>query len=244
MHLIRLTGVFILVFLFLGRTDAQRLIRGHVYGARTTTSPVDSMRISTSRGLVTFSDATGYYQISSTTPNKDTLFISYKGRQIMQYPISLITTPEKFDIYLQNPGFYDDSYANELEDVRVNSRNYHTDSLEKRRLYGDIFNYSKPKFNPFHPVTSVINVFRQPYLNRQKRYQEFAITSEQEGYVDSRFTVSLVASITGMEDDELIREFMKKYRPSFQQMKSMVDLTLGQYIVDCYKKFKIEKGLK
>lgn len=244
MHLNRIICVLILIFIIGGTADAQRLIRGHVYGARTSASPVDSMQISTYRGQVTFSDASGYYQISSTDPNKDTLYVSYKGRQVMQYPIGMITSPEKFDIYLQNPAFYDDSYANKLEDVRINARNYHTDSLDKRRLYEDIFNYTKPKFNPFHPVTSMVNVFRQPYLNRQKRYQQFAVMSEKEGYVDSRFTVSLVASITGMQDDELIREFMKKYRPTYAEMKSMVDLSLGQYIVDCYKKFKIEKQLK
>jgi len=244
MRLNRVICAFIITVIFLGTADAQRLIRGHVYGARTSSSPVDSMRISTARGLVTFSDATGYYQISSSTPDKDTLYVSYKGRQIMQYPIGLISSPEKFDIYLQNPGFYDDSYFNELEEVKINARNYHTDSLEKRRIYGDIFDYTKPKFNPFHPVTSVVNVFRQPYLNRQKRYQEFAVSSEQEGYVNSRFTTTLVANLTGMQDDDLIREFMKKYRPSFSQMKGMVDISLGQYILDCYKVFKKDKGLK
>ena len=244
MHLNRLTCVFILIFILLGRAEAQRLIRGHVYGARTAISPVDSMRISTYRGMVTFSDATGFYQISSANPNQDTLYISYKGKQIMQYPVNLISSPEKFDIYLQNPAFYDDSYFNQLEDVKINARNYHTDSLAKRELYGDVFDYSKPKFNPFHPVTSVVNVFRQPYLNRQKRYQQFAVCSEQDGYVDSRFTTTLVASLTGMQDDDQIREFMKKYRPSYAQMKGMVDLTLGQYIIDCYKKFKTEKGIK
>lgn len=244
MRLNRVICAFIITVIFLGTADAQRLIRGHVYGARTSSSPVDSMRISTARGLVTFSDATGYYQISSSTPDKDTLYVSYKGRQIMQYPIGLISSPEKFDIYLQNPGFYDDSYFNELEEVKINARNYHTDSLEKRRIYGDIFDYTKPKFNPFHPVTSVVNVFRQPYLNRQKRYQEFAVSSEQEGYINSRFTTTLVANLTGMQDDDLIREFMKKYRPSYAQMKGMVDISLGQYILDCYKVFKKDKGLK
>lgn len=244
MRLNRIIYIFIIILIFSVKVDAQRLIRGHVYGARTTTSPVDSMLITTARGQATYSDQSGYFQISSSDPNHDTLYVSYKGREVMRYPIGLISTPEKFDIYLQNPGFYDDSYYNELEDVRINARNYHTDSLEKRRLYGDIFDYTKPKFNPFHPVTSVINVFRQPYLNRQKRYQQFAVTSEQEGYVSSRFTTTLVADLTGMQDDDLIREFMKKYRPTFSQMKGMVDLTLGQYIIDCYKKFKIEKGIK
>ena len=244
MHLSRLICVCIFIITLIGGAKAQRLIRGHVYGASTSKSPVDSMRINTYRGQVTFSDKEGFYQISSSDPQNDTLYVSYKGREVMRYPIGRITTPEKFDIYLQNPAFYDDSYYNELEEVHVRSRNYHTDSLENRRLYADIFNYRKPKFNPFHPVTSAINLFRQPYLNRQKRYQQFALTSEQEGYVNSRYTVALVASITGMEDDDLIREFMKKYRPSYEEMKGMVDLTLGQYIVDNYKKFKIEKGIK
>jgi len=241
MHLKRIICVFVIILVFAAGAGAQRLIRGHVYGARTTTSPVDSMQLRTYRGQVTFSDKEGYFQISSSNPANDTLYVSYKGRFIMAYPIGKITTPEKFDIYLQNPAFYDNSYYNELEDVQVHARNYHTDSLEKRRLYGDIFNYSKPKFNPFHPITSAINVFRQPYLNRQKRYQQFAVSSEKDGYIDSRFTPTLVANLTGMEDDEQIRVFMKKYRPSFEQLKGMVDLSLGQYILDCYKVFKLQQ---
>lgn len=217
------------------------MIRGHVFGAMTSTSPVDSIQLRTFSGQVTYSEKDGSYQISAE-PTGDTLFVSYKGRDIMHYPVSLITTPEKFDIYLQNPGFYDDSYANQLEDVQVNTRNYHTDSLSNRQMYADVFNYKKPKFNPFSPVTSMVNLFSQGYLNRQKRYREFAISNEQEGYVDSRFTRSYVAKITGIQDDEILREFMNKYRPTYQQMQGMVELTLGQYILDSYAKFKQEKA--
>ncbi|HTN36661.1 MAG TPA: hypothetical protein VL053_06275 [Arachidicoccus sp.] len=227
----------------LSAVHAQRLIRGHVFGARTTTSPVDSIELRTYSGSVAYSDRDGFYQINGQ-PEKDTLYVSYKGRDIMHYPISMITNPEKFDIYLQNPAFYDDSYANELEDVRVITRNYQTDSLSNRQLYGDIFDYTKPKFNPFHPITSVVNLFNQPYLNRQKRYQQFAVSNEKEGYVDSRFTRTYVARITGIQDDELLSEFMKKYRPTYAQVKGMVEIALGQYVLDCYKKFKLEKGIK
>lgn len=229
-----------MVFLGVSGLQAQRLIRGHVYGAKTSTSPVDSIQLRTYSGQVAYSQKDGSYQISGE-PTGDTLFVSYKGRDIMHYPISLISTPEKFDIYLQNPAFYDNSYSNQLEDVQVTTRNYSTDSLYNRRMYADVYNYEKPKFNPFSPITSVINVFSQGYLNRQKRYREFAISNEKEGYVDSRFTRSYVAKVTGIQDDDELRAFMKKYRPSYEQMKSMVELSLGQYILDCYAKFKLDK---
>lgn len=240
-NLNRVVYFLLITLLSVTTVHAQKVIRGHVFGARTATSPVDSIQINTSSGNITFSDNSGYYQINAENDN-DTLFVSYKGRDIMHYPASMITHPEKFDIYLQNPAFYDDSYANELEDVKVMTRNYHTDSLANRQMYGNIFNYAKPKFNPFSPVTSTINLFNQKYLNRQKRFREFAIDNEQEGYVDSRFTRSYVGSITGIQDDEELSAFMKEYRPSYTQLKGMVEIALGQYILDAYQKFKQEKA--
>lgn len=91
-------------------------------------------------------------------------------------------------------------------------------------------------------MTSTINLFNQKYLNRQKRFREFAIDNEQEGYVDSRFTRSYVGSITGIQDDEELSAFMKEYRPSYTQLKGMVEIALGQYILDAYQKFKQEKA--
>lgn len=227
----------------LGYCCAQRVIRGHIYGGLNQTSPVDSMQVRTSSGNITYTDIHGLYAIDAK-PTNDTIFISFKGREIIHYPISFITTPDKFDVYLQNPGFYDPSYADELPEVRVMTRNYHKDSLANRQMYANVFDYTKPKFNPFSPVTSVYNLFDKKNIKRQERYRQFAKDNEQSGYVDSRFTRSYVSKIANIKDDDELSDFMKEYRPTFQDLVNMNELELGQYIIDSYKEYKKLKDTK
>lgn len=222
---------------------AQRVITGHIYGGLNQTSPVDSMQVRTSSGNITYTDIHGLYTIEAK-PINDTIFISFKGREIIHYPVSFISTPNKFDVYLQNPGFYDPSYADELPEVSVITRNFHKDSLYNREMYADVFNYKKPKFNPFSPVTSVYNLFDKQNIKRQERYRQFAQDNEQSGYVDSRFTRSYVSKIANIKDDEELTDFMKKYRPSFETLVNMNELELGQYIIDSYREYKKQQAAK
>lgn len=240
-------NTFLFIFLFvasIGCIHAQVVIQGHIYGGMNRNSPVDSMKISTSSGNITYTDIQGIYMIKANEQN-DTLFVSYQGRNIIHYPISFITNHEKFDIYLNNPGFYDTTYYNELPQVQVQTKNYQKDSLMNRYMYSNVFDYSKPKFNPFSPVTSVVNLFNRGYIKRQARYRKFAESNEQYGYVNSRWTRSLTGRITGIQDDSVLTIFMNQYEPSFSKIKLMNELELGQYILDSYKDFiKKEEGKK
>lgn len=215
---------------------AQKVIQGHIYGGLNRNSPVDSMKVYTSSGNVTYTDIHGIYIIRTNEQN-DTLFVSFQGRQIIHYPVSFITNPDKFDVYLNNPGFYDTTYYHELPQVQVQTKNYQKDSLMNRYMYSRVFDYTKPKFNPFSPVTSVVNLFNKSYIKRQARYRKFAESNEQYGYVDSRWTRSLVGKITGIQDDSLLAKFMLKYEPSYTKIKLMNELELDQYILDSYKEF-------
>jgi hypothetical protein len=234
---------FFLVFVLLCYAgiyaQAQIVVQGHIYGGVNKNSPVDSMRISTASGKVTYTDKRGFYIIIAEQEN-DTLRISYQKRDIIRYPVKLITTPSKFDVYLNNPAFYDTSYARELPQVQVLSRKYQEDSLYNRDVYSKVFDYTKPRFNPFSPITSTVNLFRKPYIHRQQRYRKFAEFNEQSGYVQSRFTRSLVAKYSGIKDDDELTKFMKEYEPSYAALSGMNDLELAQYIIDSYKKFKEE----
>lgn len=215
------------------------VVQGHVYGGVNKNAPVDSMCVSTTSGKVTYTDKRGFYMIIAKSEN-DTLSISYQKRDIIRYPVRLITTPSKFDVYLNNPAFYDTTYARELPQVQVLSRNYQQDSLSNRETFSNVFDYTKPKFNPLSPITSVTNLFNKPYIHRQERYRKFAEFNEQSGYVKSRFTRSLVAKYSGIKNDDELTKFMKEYEPSYAVLSGMNDLELAQYILDSYKKFKEE----
>ncbi|MDE1191672.1 MAG: hypothetical protein PW786_05995 [Arachidicoccus sp.] len=235
--------MFIIVFVAsAGSLYAQKVIQGHIYGGMNRNSPVDSMKIYTSSGNVSYTDVHGLYMISAK--ENDTLFVSFQNREVIHYPVSFITTPDKFDVYLNNPGFYDSTYFNELPQVQVQTRSYTKDSLMNRYMYSKVFDYTKPKFNPFSPVTSVVNLFNRGYIKRQARYRKFAETNEQFGYVDSRWTTSAVGRITGIQDDSLLAKFMNKYEPPFSKINAMNELELDQYILDKYNEFKKEEENK
>ena len=234
---------FFLVFAFLCCAgicaQAQIVVQGHVYGGVNKNSPVDSMRVSTTSGKITYSDKHGFYMIVAQSEN-DTLSISYQKRDIIRYPIKMITTPNRFDVYLNNPAFYDTTYARELPQVQIISRNYQQDSLLNREVYSNVFDYSKPRFDPFSPISSTVNLFRKPYIRRQQRYRKFAEFNEQSGYVQSRFTRSLAARYSGIKNDDELTKFMKEYEPSYATLSGTNELELAQYIIDSYKKFKEE----
>ncbi|ANI88569.1 hypothetical protein A9P82_04220 [Arachidicoccus ginsenosidimutans] len=236
--------LFIIIFCCIAcGIRAQVVVHGHVYGGVNKNSPIDSIQVSTSSGNVTYTDIHGIYMIAAKQAN-DTLHISFQGREIIRYPVSFITNTDKFDIYLNNPGFYDSTYANELPQVQVRARNYHNDSLLNREKYAGVFDYTKPKFNPMSPITSVVNLFNKPYQHRQQRYRKFAETSEKAGYVNSRWTRSLVAKYTGIQDDDELTKFMKAYEPTYDTLVIMNELDLDQYIVDSYKKYKEKQEKK
>jgi hypothetical protein len=156
----------------------------------------------------------------------------------------LLQRPTNLMSICKIPVFYDPSYADELPEVRVMTRNYHKDSLANRQMYANVFDYTKPKFNPFSPVTSVYNLFDKKNIKRQERYRQFAKDNEQSGYVDSRFTRSYVSKIANIKDDDELSDFMKEYRPTFQDLVNMNELELGQYIIDSYKEYKKLKDTK
>ncbi|HEY0297751.1 MAG TPA: hypothetical protein VGB84_00885 [Arachidicoccus sp.] len=238
----------LLVILLLGISaccvvHAQKIIQGHIYGGLNRNSPVDSMRISTSSGSITYTDIHGIYMIKASEQN-DTMFVSYQGRDIIHYPVSFISTPEKFDVYLNNPAFYDTTYYHELPQVQVQNRSFRKDSLMKREMYANVFDYTKPKFNPFSPVTSVANLFNKGYIHRQERYRKFAEGSEQYNYVDSRWTKSIVAKFTGIEDDSVLADFMQQYEPPYSKMKDMNELELYKYISDSFNAYQAKNPMK
>lgn len=234
-------------------TQAQRTIHGHVYAGQSSASPADSVKLFTVSGNTAFSDVQGYYTI--VVSEKDTLYISYKDREVIRFNVTENTIPNKFDIYLNNPSYFNDKNAHELKQVEVHTKNYHDDSITTRETYKDIFEYERPKMRYgkewiITPIYVSVNFdalarwFAFKQKNQNSRDKRFALESEDQLYIDSRFTRSLAGRIAHLDDDNELSKFMKWCRPTAPQLRLMNDLELSQYILDqCkdYKKCKVEK---
>lgn len=232
---------------------AQRTIHGHVYAGQNSGSPADSVKLLTASGDTAFTNTSGCYTIK-TNEQKDTLYISYKGKEFYHFIVTN-ATPDKFDVYLNNPSYFNDENAHELKQVEVHTRNYHEDSLLTRQKYNGIFTYERPKFRygkewiltPLGggmDIDALIRVLQFQEKHKQSRYKRFALQSEDQLYIDSRFTRSLAGRITHLDDDNELFAFMEWCRPTAPQLRMMNDLELSQYVSDEFKDYqhcKIEK---
>ena len=111
--------------------------------------------------------------------------------------------------------------------VQHNNRyDYTEDSIRYHELYKTALDF--PKLNGLQVVQSPFSALSKK--NReiwqfQDDYKDF----EKEKYVDKTFNEALVTKFTGLKGDSL-RYFMRRYRPSYEQLKSMNDYTFYNYI--------------
>ena len=110
--------------------------------------------------------------------------------------------------------------------VHNNRYDYTEDSIRYHELYKTALDF---------PKLSGLGVVQSPFsaLSKKNReiwqfqddYKEF----EQQKYVDKTFNEELVTKFTGLKGDSL-RYFMKRYRPSYEQLKLMNDYTFYNYV--------------
>jgi len=249
----KLFCITLFIWALSGSVQAQRIIHGHVYAGQSNTSPADSVKLFTASGNTTFTNTSGYYVIKANAEG-DTLYISYKDKEPVHFIITN-ATPDKFDIYLNNPFYFNNENAHELKQVEVHTRNYHDDSLATRQKYNDIFVYERPKFRygkewiitPLGgavDIDALIRVIQIQEKHKQLRYKRFALQSEDQQYIDSRFTRSFAGRITHLDDDNELFRFMEWAKPSAPELRLMNDLELSQYILDKfidYQRCKVQR---
>lgn len=229
---------------------AQMTVKGHVYQDKYRT-PLDSVVVITQSGKRSVSDSTGSYQIQ-INPKNDSIWFKFRDKITHKYPVDTIKNTRDFEVQIYLPKEYMQSPKGYLPTVTVRARNYYEDSLALREDYAKIFNYKKPSQALGESfgvgdngglavdLDAIVNLFRFGYNRRQKVYQKFALSVEQDRYVDHRFTKKLVEDITGLYDAERDK-YMEVYRPSYEELLHMNDVQLGQYIKITYKKFLHQK---
>ena len=117
----------------------------------------------------------------------------------------------------------------EIKDALANHNNrydYKSDSIRYHALYKTELDF---------PKMSGIDMIASPFsaLSRQNReiwqFQEDYEAFEKEKYVDRTFTEALITKFTGLKGDSL-HYFMRRYRPTYEQLKSMNDYTFYNFI--------------
>jgi hypothetical protein len=231
----RLVFLAILAFIAM-KTTAQVTIHGTVFNMYKT-RPLDAVSVICSCGIGTTTDSNGNYMIRVN--QGDSLRFSYLGRATQMFPVNMMNATTGFDIALHvNP--------TELAEVRVAPKNYYLDSLQNRKDYEKIFNYTKPGLALSDgssgsgvgvDLDQIINMFRFKRNRRMLAFQERLIEDEHDKFINHRFTRYIVKKITGLSGDAE-DSFMFRFRPSYEFTKIATDYEFFDYIKLAYQDYK------
>ena len=115
-----------------------------------------------------------------------------------------------------------------IPDVNIagNRYDYTHDSIRFHELYKHELEF--PKMSGFdmiaHPFSAMSGKNREIW-----QFQEDYDYFEKEKYVDRTFNEAIITKFTGLKGDSL-HAYMRRYRPSYQQLKSMNDYTFFNFI--------------
>jgi hypothetical protein len=225
----------VLVFFAIQASAQQVTIHGTVFNMYKT-RPLDGVSVICSCGRGTTTDSNGNYLI--TVDLSDSLRFSYLGRITQMFPVMMMNATTGFDIALHVK-------PTELAEVRVAPRNYYFDSLQNRKDYEKIFNYTKPGFALSDgssgsgvgiDLDQLINMFRFKRNRRLQAFQDRLIEDERDKFISHRFTRYTVKKITGLSGDSL-DNFMFRFRPSYEFTKIATDYEFYDYIKLAYQDY-------
>lgn len=172
---------------------------------------VSVQRLHSSDGLQ--SDEHGRYYLHANAG--DSIRFSFIG-----YTAKILVVPSGQDFFTEDVSLFAKNLS--LPEVTVlGQKNYRIDSVENRVSNQELFDYqqrsvgSKLAASILEPLGIHQKYNRAHNLNTKSRFQDMLVRSEQDKYIDRRYTKDLVTSLTGLRGISL-GQFMKYYRPSYQ----------------------------
>lgn len=214
---------------------SQIWLTGKVYDS-TRMVTIPSVKVTTKKGEIAFTDSIGRYGIN--VGKDDSVSFTYRGKSTNYFPVKQINYPSGFDIALQIT--IQDRYQT-LREVVVIGKSYRQDSIENRQRYRKIFEFetgglqltSSGNLDP----NSLIGAFKFRKNKVMRGFQSRLVIEEQQKFIDSRFSKSLVRQITGLKERDLER-FMKLWRPTYELVAFAEEYQFYQYILDASRYFK------
>jgi hypothetical protein len=229
---------FFLLFALLANTAfAQYKVKGHVYDS-SRTFPIELVTVQSTGGQLTMTDSSGAYTLN--VAEKDSIWFSYLGRPTPKYPVLKIADITQFDLALHLK-------TDVMREVRIKTRSYKQDSLQNRLDYAKAFNFHRPSVGTMTSMSSagagfdvdeIIRLFQFKKNKRMERFRERLEQEERDKFVDRRFSKLLVKRLTGMTSEDELKDFMQKYRPTFEFTSGTSDYDFQYFIKIAYQAYK------
>jgi hypothetical protein len=234
--------LLLLVFAsFANEVSAQYTVSGTVFDS-SKRNYVEHVRIESTGGKSAQTDSMGNYKIQAT--EKDSLTFIYQNKPTQKFPVKDIANLKQFDISL---GVTVKGGYHTLKEVVVFARSYREDSIDNRRVYGDVYDYRKPTIRTsISPggvagadVDEIINMFRFKRNKRLKAFQGRVEQQERDKFVSYRFNRNFVRRITQLDGAQL-DSFMATYMPSYEFASTADEVTFNRYILNSSYAFKLQ----
>ncbi len=213
--------------LFIAGTALAQIIHGEALDMDTK-APIEGVEIENIYNNVRISTiADGSFVISAASGQL--LEFSKPGYKLTRVRIPHGFVPSYFRIILERG-------LTPRSDIYEKSNRYDNkkDSIRYREMFQQQLDF--PRMSTFEKIKSPFSALSAK--NRMTwQFQEDYSNFEKEKYVDFTFNKDLVGKITGLSGDSLSK-YMVRYRPSYEQLRSMNDYTFFTYIKTSVHRFR------
>lgn len=224
---IRFLFLFLLFSGGLAQAVSAQAIKGEIIDMETQ-QPIDNVNIQnihTNFGML--SDDKGHFFIAA---DKGQLLEFRKmGYKTVRVRIPEGNVPPYFKILMRKgPIELPDAY------IIANRTGYQADSIRYHELY---------KHELDVPQMSALDKIQHPFtaLSKHNRevwaFQKDYEYTQQQKYIDYTFNKGLVTKLTGLTGDSLY-SYMRRFRPSYQQLRSMDEYTFYNFIKFTVKRYR------
>lgn len=124
--------------------------------------------------------------------------------------------------------------AVEPENAIADRYDYKNDSIKFYELYKHVLEF---------PRMSAVEKIQSPFSAMSKhnreiwQFQDDFKEFEKEKYVDRTFNEQVITKFTGLKGDSLT-QYMRRFRPSYEQLRAMNDYTFFQYIRGSVQRYR------
>ncbi|HEV2355621.1 MAG TPA: hypothetical protein VGR89_15340, partial [Puia sp.] len=228
--------IFFLIILLLGgiSAEAQQFLTGKVYVKGTGDTLISVSIHNITKQRYDLSDEDGSYRIQAAPG--DHIAFSSVGHKTDTVTVTASILTASYPVYLEIK-------PQTLQAARVGEfNNYQLDSMDRRKEYEWVYDHDNQSRvdndRKGDGVGLTLNIFRNTSTaaRQRERLEKRLAREEEDYYVDFRYNKDYVAKITHLRGDSL-KEFMRKYRPSYEYCRKAATVDILVYINDCYKLF-------
>lgn len=175
-------------------------------------------------GISVVANDTGFFLIAAS---KDQLLEFKKnGYKTVRIRIPMGYAPTYYKIIMK-------AGPAEMPAMVADKYNYKSDSIRFHDIYKHELDF---------PRMSTLNVIEHPFSALSKRnrevwaFQDDYDKTQKEKYVDYTFNEKLVSKLTGLTGNNL-RLYMRRYRPSYEELRGMSEYTFYNYVKRTGRRF-------